>query len=84
MIVRQTAIYYPPESGSARSHFFIAAAAGKVIQMSNTKVKCKVSECVHFADELCTADTIKVTSQNGILSDCTCCAETECSTFKKK
>lgn len=34
--------------------------------MSNTKVKCKVSECVHFADELCTADTIKVTSQNGI------------------
>ncbi|MFR8251848.1 MAG: DUF1540 domain-containing protein [Anaerovoracaceae bacterium] len=52
--------------------------------MSNTKVKCKVSECVHFADELCTADTIKVTSQNGILSDCTCCAETECSTFKKK
>ena len=64
----------------------LKAAAGKVKKMKDktTVVKCKVSECVHFADELCTADTIKVKTQGGMLSDCSCCAETECSTFKKR
>ncbi|MBR5228262.1 MAG: DUF1540 domain-containing protein [Firmicutes bacterium] len=51
---------------------------------TSTTVKCKVDECVYNSKDYCTADSIKVESQAGALCACTCSAETECATFKKR
>ncbi|MCI8283843.1 MAG: DUF1540 domain-containing protein [Firmicutes bacterium] len=51
---------------------------------TSTTVKCKVDECTYNSQDYCTADSIKVESQAGMLSSCTCSSETECATFQKK
>ena len=51
---------------------------------TSTNVKCNVDECTYNESDHCTAESIKVASQAGILSCCSDSSETECSTFTKK
>ncbi|MGN1350751.1 MAG: DUF1540 domain-containing protein [Anaerovoracaceae bacterium] len=51
---------------------------------TSTNVKCNVDECKYNESDHCTAETIKVASQAGLMSTCCNASETECSTFKKR
>ncbi|MFZ7103691.1 MAG: DUF1540 domain-containing protein [Peptococcaceae bacterium] len=49
--------------------------------MSNSRIKCKVEECVYNSQGLCDADNIEVMSSAGSMKVGTN-AETMCSTFR--